>query len=211
MSEERASDDGTNTEEEANTDGGTDDPPEAPRMGDLLEELQELEDTVDSPEEREQVRETMRMAMDVQQSSVFGRIVKGFGIRDLAQAFMGSLVFGIPMFVEGGTNEVGEFIAGSFVAGVPVYLLATHVFVLGLVIGILYVADIQDVRIYNPILGIVPRRLVGVLGISLVTATVVMTMWGRIAWSDPLLAFSQVSVAYVPMSLGAALGDIIPD
>lgn len=198
--------------ERVDTDGGADDePPEAPQMGDLLEELQELEDTVDSPEERRQVRETMRLAMEVRQPSVFGRIVKGFGLRDMAQAFVGALVFGIPMFVEGGTYEVGQFIAETFVGGVPIYLLGTHLFVLGLVIGILYVADIQDVQIQNPIFGLVPRRLVGILGVSLLTALLVMTLWGRVPWDDPLLAFSQASVAYVPMSLGAALGDIIPD
>lgn len=177
-----------------------------PRMADLFDELQELEETVDSPEERAQVRETMRMAMEVQQPGVFGRIVKGFDTDDAAQALLGALLFGIPMFVEGGTFEVGAFIETH-----PVYLLATHLFALGLVIGILYVADIQDVRIQNPIFGVIPRRLVGVIGISLGTALVMMTVWGRIDWADPWLAFCQASVAYVPMSIGASLGDIIPD
>jgi len=176
-----------------------------PRMADLFEELQQLEDAVDSEAEREQVREAMRMAVEVQQRGVFGRIVRGFDTGDAAQALLGALLFGIPMFVEGGTTEVGLFIANR-----PLFLAGTHLFVLGLVIGILYVADIQDVRIQNPIFGFVPRRLLGIRGISFGTALLMMTLWGVVDWTDPLPAIGAVTVAHVPMSIGAALGDILP-
>jgi uncharacterized membrane protein len=176
-----------------------------PEMADLYEELQELAETVDSPAEREQVEETIRLAMEVNSPGVFGKVIRGFDRADAAEALLGALLFGIPMFVEGGTQEVGTFIATN-----PLYLLVTHLFTLGLVVGILYVADIQDVRIVHRILGVVPRRLVGVLGIALVTAVLMMTVWGRVDWADPWLAFCQVTVAYVPMSIGAALGDILP-
>jgi uncharacterized membrane protein len=179
---------------------------DAPRMADLYDDLRELEETVDSSEEREQVRETIRTALEVRnQPGVFGRIVKGFGLDDAAQALLGALLFGIPMFVEGGTTEIGAYLATR-----PVHLVGTHAAVLGLIIGILYVADIQDVRIQNPIFGIVPRRLVGVLTISFLTALVVMVGWGVTDPAVPIRAFADATVAYVPMSIGAALGDIIP-
>jgi hypothetical protein len=49
-----------------------------------------------------------------------------------------------------------------------------------------------------------------VLGVSFVTALVMMTAWGRVAWGDPVLTFATVVAAFVPMSVGAALGDILP-
>ncbi|MFC7142194.1 DUF2391 family protein [Halosimplex aquaticum] len=174
-------------------------------MGDLFDELAELEETVDDHEEREQVRETMRMMMDVQEPAVFGRLVFGFDRSDAAEALLGSLLFGIPMFVEGGTEEVGLFIADR-----PLYFVLTNALTIALVIGILYVADFQDVRVHNPILGVLPRKFTGVLTIPLVTAVVVMTAWGRVDWAEPWLAVCQISVALVPMAIGSALGDLLP-
>lgn len=177
-----------------------------PRMADLYDDLRELEAAVDSKEEREQVRETIRTAMELRhQPGVFGRIVKGFGFDDAAQALLGALLFGIPMFVEGGTTEIGAYLSTR-----PVHLIGTHLAVLALIVGILYVADIQDVRIQNPIFGIVPRRLVGVLTISFLTALIVMVGWGVTDPGTPVRAFADATVAYVPMSIGAALGDLIP-
>jgi len=44
---------------------------------------------------------------------VFGRTVIGFDRTDLSEALLGSVLFGIPMMVEGGTQEVGEFSRGD--------------------------------------------------------------------------------------------------
>ena len=160
----------------------------------LFEELEALERTVESPEAREQLRNVMRVALeDSREGGVFGRVVRGFDRGDLMESLLGSVLFGIPMFVEGGTGEVGAF-----------------AFAVSLVVGILYVADIQDVRIQNPILGVLPRRLVGVLGVSFLTAAILMTGWGRIEWGTPLVALANVAVAFVPMSVDGALGDISP-
>jgi len=182
------------------------DPDEDTDMGDLFDELEELEDIVQSDAAREQVRETMRVAMAASASaSPFGRVIRGFDRSDLAEAFLGSLLFGIPMAVEGGTQEVGEFLAPR-----PGFLGATVLSAVGLVIGIIYVADLQDVRVHRPILGFVPRRLVGVLGVSSLTAVLLLTGWGRIDWASPSLALANVAAAFVPMSIGAALGDLLP-
>jgi uncharacterized membrane protein len=147
----------------------------------------------------------MRMAVDVGTPDFFGQVIRGYDRADLAESLLGALLFGIPMFVEGGTNEVGAFVATH-----PLYLLGTHVLALAIVISIIYVADFQDVRVHRPFLGVVPRRLVGVMSVSFLTAVVMMTMWGRVSWTDPWLAISTISVAFVPMAIGAALGDILP-
>jgi uncharacterized membrane protein len=160
---------------------------------------------VDSPAEREQVREAIDTALDVESRSVFGRVIYGFDPADAAEAFLGAFLFGIPMFVEGGTQEVGAFMAAQ-----PLFFLLTNAIGVGLVVGILYVADIQDVRVAYRILGLVPRRLASVLLIAAGTAAVMMTIWGRVDWAAPWLTLCQISVAFVPMAVGAALGDILP-
>ncbi|WP_340101650.1 DUF2391 family protein [Salinibaculum salinum] len=176
-----------------------------PEMADLYAQLEDLEKMVDSQAAREHVRETMRMAVGVGTPGVFGQIIRGYDRADIAESVLGALLFGIPMFVEGGTNEVGEFVATN-----PLYFVGTHVLALGVVISIIYVADIQDVRVHRPIFGLVPRRLVGVMTVSFLIAVVMMTGWGRVSWTDPWVAVCTVSVAFVPMAIGAALGDILP-
>ena len=175
-------------------------------MGDLFDELQELEELVVSDAAREQVRETMRVAMEASAAaSPFGRVIRGFDRGDLAEALLGALLFGIPMAVEGGTQEVAVFLAGH-----PGALGATFCVAVGMVVGIVYVADIQDVRVHKPILGLLPRRLVGVVGVSFLTAVCLLTVWGRVDWGAPWLALANAVVAFVPMSIGAALGDLLP-
>jgi uncharacterized membrane protein len=193
-------------DDEAVETDATDGRAESADMGDLFDELEELEELVVGDAAREQVRETMRVAMEASASvGPFGRVIRGFDRGDLAEALLGSLLFGIPMAVEGGTQEVAVFLTSH-----PGALGVTFLFAVGMVIGIIYVADIQDVRVYKPILGLIPRRLVGVTGISFLTAVCLLTVWGRVDWATPWLALANVVVAFVPMSIGAALGDLLP-
>lgn len=184
--------------------GESESPPEEPDIEDLLEELEDLEESVDSPEEVEQVREAMRVARRVRKG-VFGRVIHGYDLGDVAESVLGALLFGIPMAVEGGTTEVGAF----FVTHPPL-LVATGAFAVLSTAGIIYVADFQDVRVRRQILGVVPRRLAGIVSISFLTAVGLLTAWGRVDWGEPLLALATVVVAFLPMSIGAALGDILP-
>ena len=78
------------------------------------------------------------------------------------------------------------------------------------VYGIIYVADIQHVEVVDPILGVIPRRFAGMVSIAFLAALVLMTAWGRVDWSEPAVALAQVSVMFVGMGIGAALGDILP-
>jgi uncharacterized membrane protein len=180
-------------------------------IGDLFDELEELEEIVDSDAERQQVREAMRAAAASQDddSAVFGRVIWGFDREDFAEAVLGALLFGIPMAVESGTVDAGLHIAQH-----PVYFVATLATAVSLVIGILYVADFQDVRIAHRILGIIPRRLAGVTMTALGTSVALLTAWGMVEWSsDPSVIWQSLcicSVAFVPMAIGAALGDILP-
>ena len=206
------SDPGADHEPGANARAGADadageaaDPPADPEIEDLLDELETLEETVDDPDEREQVRETMRMARRISTPRAFGRVIRGFDRHDAAEALVGSVVIGVPMLVEGGTLEVGAFLATHLWAFATT-LLGT----VGVVIGVLYVAEIQQVEIHRPLFGVIPRRLAGVLTISFATAFVLMTAWGRVSWTEPWLALCQIVVAFAPMALGGALGDILP-
>ncbi|MFB6111376.1 MAG: DUF2391 family protein [Halobacteriaceae archaeon] len=176
-----------------------------PSMADLIAELYELADEVDDPGEVERINETIELARDVERPGIFGRVIHGFDVADAAEAFLGALLFGIPMFVEGGTLEVGVALADT-----PVLLAGTVAATIAMVYGIIYIADIQDVRIVDPLLGILPRRLLGVLVIGFGTAVVVMTAWERVSWSEPTVAIAQCAVAGVPMVIGAALSDILP-
>lgn len=179
---------------------------ETPTVSELLDELEELEEMTDDPALLDHLDDLKELASTAQGGGTFGQVIYGFDRHDVAEAFLGSLIFGIPMAVEGGTNE-----AGAFVATHALNLVLSLVGTIVLVHGILYVAQFQDVRVANPILGVVPRRLVGVVCVAFITATVLLTLWGRIDWlTDPWLATCTVAVAAVPMSLGAALGDILP-
>jgi uncharacterized membrane protein len=175
-----------------------------PTLSDLLDELEALERTVDDPDERERVERAKLVAGHLQPGR-FGNVVVGFDRADAAEALLGALLFGVPMFVESGTLEVGAFVASN-----PAFLIGTLAASVALAVGILYVADFQDVRVHRPLLGFVPRRLAGILVISFVTAAVAMTAWGRLDWARPWLAFCQVTVAFLPMTIGAALGDLLP-
>ncbi len=178
----------------------------------LFDELEELESLVDSEAERRQVREAMQAATAAQDSepAVFGRVIWGFDREDLAESLLGSLLFGIPMAVEGGTVDAGRHIAQH-----PLYFAGTIGTAVAMVVGILYVADFQDVRVKDRILGLVPRRLAGVTLTALGSAVALLTAWGLVDWSttDPALVWESIcvcSVAFVPMAIGAALGDILP-
>lgn len=173
---------------------------------DLLEELEDLRELADTPEEREQLEETLEVARAVTRRGRFRRVVGQFGPGDAAESLLGSLLFGIPMAVEGGTTEVAAFLAPR-----PMLLAGNVLAALGVVAGLLYLADLRDVRVRDPLLGVLPRRFAGVVVVSALTAVALFSAWGRVSWSDPMTAIATAAVAFVPMSIGAALGDLLPE
>lgn len=176
-----------------------------PDIEDVLDELEELEEAVDSDAEREQVRETMRVARRASRPKPLGRIRDSFDTRDLGEALVGSFVFGMPMIVEGGTYEIGAHVAER-----PPAIVATAGFGLLLVLGILWAAEFEKVEA-DFVLGFVPVRLIGIVGVAVTTATVLMTLWGTVDWGRPVVAGSQTLVAAIVMAVGASLGDVLPE
>ena len=177
-------------------------------VDDLLDELEALELAVadEDQETQSRVRESIRMARRIDETPpVFGRVIRGFDRHDAAEALVGSVVFGIPMAIEGGTLE-----AGAYLAGHPLLFVGTLLGGLAIVGGLLYVAEIQDVRVIDPFFGVIPRRPAGLLTIAALTAFAMMTGWGRVDWAEPWVALCQTGVCFVGMSIGGALGDILP-
>lgn len=172
---------------------------------DVRTRLQQLEETVDAPHERREVRRTIRLVDKLPGESVRDGIRK-FTRRDIAEAFVGSILISLPLLVEDGIFDI----AAHFVA-TPAFALLNVLFVVGMTTGLLYYADFRDVVVNRPIFGIFPRRLTAVLFISFLTATFMMTVWGRVGgWEDPAIALARISVIWAAASFGAALGDILP-
>ncbi|GGM63749.1 putative membrane protein [Halarchaeum rubridurum] len=187
------------------SDAATDGDDDGADVSDLMDDLEELEAHVESEAGREAVAEAMATASELGHRGTFGRVIRGFDRTDAAEAALGSVLFAMPMVVEGGTRDVGVYIA-SHVGGLAGTLAAT----VAMVYGILYVADIQDVRVKDPILGFLPRRLAGVVTISLGITALIFTGWGQVDWGDPWVAACVIAVAWAPTAIGAALGDILP-
>ncbi|KPN31632.1 hypothetical protein SY89_02381 [Halolamina pelagica] len=181
---------------------------EEPDVDDLLDELEALELAVADEDEDTQsrVRDTIRMARRIDETPpVFGRVIRGFDRHDAAEALVGSVVFGIPMAIEGGTLEAGEYLALH-----PLYFVGTVLSGIAIVAGLLYVAEIQDVRVVDPYFGVIPRRPAGLLTIAALAAFAMMTGWGRVDWTEPWVALCQTAICFVGMAIGGALGDILP-
>lgn len=172
----------------------------------VLEHLEDLENTVDDPEERKEVRRAINL---VESLPLTGKIEK-YTTRDMAQAFVGSILFSVPLLVEGGVGEIAAHFLESTPGGVPVFFVGNIVFSVFLTGALLYWADIRDVRVHKPIFGVIPRRLLGVLVIAFLTSMFTMTLWGRVDWSEPVVALSRVSVVWTVGAFGGALGDILP-
>ena len=183
----------------------SEDPPPEVSVDDLLEQLETLEETVDAPEERAEVRRSIQYARRLTDGRLFGRVITEFTRKDKAEAFVGSVLVGLPLLVEDGVLEIGEHLAAH-----PPYFVANLAFAVALVVGIVYVAGFQDVRIRDPYLGVLPRRPVWVLAIAFVTAAALMTLWGRVTWDEPWVDLCRVSVIFTGMAVGGALGDILP-
>lgn len=174
-------------------------------IDDVYEQLETLEETVDTADERTEVRRTMRLVDRLSHNATVGKVITEFTRKDKAEAFVGSVVVGLPMLVEDGVTNIGAHLATH-----PALLLVNLLFTAALVVGILYVADFREVHINNPYFGVVPRRPVWVLLIAFATAAGLMTLWGRVTWDEPWLTLCQVSVVFTAMALGGSLGDILP-
>lgn len=175
---------------------------------DVLAKLDRLEASVSSSEERQQVQRTRRMLERVPG----GKRIQKYTSRDIAEGFVGGIIFALPLLVEGGVFEIAEWFATATLGPVPIFLLLNIFLIIGLTIGLLYYTDIRNIRVTNPIFGVIPRRLVGVLSISFLVAGGSMLLWGRLHLEDPtpFEAFARITVVWAASAFGATLGDILP-
>ena len=131
--------------------------------------------------------------------------------RDAAEAFVGSVIFASPLLVEDGVFDIAAHLFGSTVAGVPIYLLANTLFVVVLTYALLEWTgrNQQETTVF---LRSLPVRVVMILVVSFVVATLLMTFWGRVnGWTSPIAAIARITVIWTVGSIGAALGDILSD
>ncbi len=181
--------------------------PEDVDIDDVLEQLGDLKQKVDEDEEKVEVHRTIRMVEQLP----FGKKVERYTTRDVAQSFVGSIIISLPLLVEDGVYDIGDHFLDVTLSGLPVFLIGNAVFIVLMTAGLLYWSDIRDVRVHRPLFGVIPRRLLGVLVISFFTATLAMTLWGRVEnWQDPSVAVARISVIWAAAAFGAALGDILP-
>lgn len=167
--------------------------------------LAELEETVDDPAERREVRDALDL-VDALPSLGVREQIRKFTRRDVAESFVGSTLVSLPLLVEDGVFDIAAFFLER-----PTLFLVDAVSIVLLVVVLLYVADFREVHVNRPILGVVPRRLVSVLLVAFVSAAFTMTLWGRVGgWTDPLVALSRIFVVWNVAAFGAGLSDILP-
>lgn len=105
------------------------DPSKPIEIADVVDQLDTLDVTVDTPEEHQEIERAKTM---VQQLSVgvFGERIRKYMTRDMAEAFVGRIVFLIPLLVEDGVYEIVEHFLTVSVGGWPVLLLGNTAFVI---------------------------------------------------------------------------------
>jgi len=185
--------------------------PAETEMDDVIEQLDELEQTVDSAEELRELND-VRLALERLPGGEFvEKRIERYTTRDVAESFVGSILVSLPLLVEDGVFAIADHFVGNTVAGIPLWLVGNAVFVTLVTWALLYWADFRVIAESDTVFGLIPYRVVGVLLISFGTAALLMTLWGRVGgWTDPLLALARISVVWTAAAFGAALGDILP-
>lgn len=179
-------------------------------MDEVMQELDELQSTIETPEQHDEFYDVLDALERLPGGHYVSNRIDRYTTRDVAEGFVGSILISLPLLVEDGVFDIANHFLSNTVAGVPVWLVANVGFVVLMTWGLLYWTDFRELHESNPIFGLVPRRLVGVLIISLITASMMMTMWGRATWDEPAVAFARISVIWTAAAFGAVLGDILP-
>ncbi len=177
-------------------------------IDEVLTQLDVLEETVSDDRERAEVQRVRSMLQYVPGTSTINKYTS----RDMGEAFVGGLVFSLPLLVEDGVFDIAAWFVTHTVGPIPIFFVANLVFVLLVTTGLLYAVDFREVVISEPIFGILPRRLVGVLVISFTCAAGMMFLWGRLHEGDPttLESLSRATIIWASAALGAVLADILP-
>jgi uncharacterized membrane protein len=192
------------------TRGSTGDEPTA-TIEDLFSDLRELTSASDDAVAHDEARDIKHLLLEAHERGLIDSGVRDLGARDVAEAFVGSVIFASPLLVEDGIFDIGDYLFEFTVAGVPVFLIANTLFVVFMTYALLQWTG-QDRDETHVLFGVVPVRLLTTLTVSFLVATVLMTVWGRVGgWESPLQALARINVIWTVGSLGAALGDILAD
>jgi uncharacterized membrane protein len=183
---------------------------DAALVASIYEEFDDLESVAGSAADRREVRTLRVQAVGAAAGRPLGRRIRKYTTRDVAEAFVGSVVFSIPFLVEDGVFDIAAYFLSFRIGQFPVFFTLNAAFVLGMVAALVYWAGPQDVTDTRPLFGVVPRRLIGISVVSFLTAAALMTTWGRVAWATPTVAVARISVVWTVASFGAALGDVLP-
>lgn len=180
-------------------------------LEEIVDRLQHLEASAEVSSNRQDIGQLRERTNEAAFDGPFGESIQKYTSRDVAEGFVGSIFFSIPLLVEDGVYDVAAFFLSFRLGIVPVFFLANTVFVFVMILGIVFWAGPQNVQMTRPIFGFIPRRLVGAAVVSFLTATALMTMWGRVEnWNDPVVALARISVLWTVAAFGASLGDVLP-
>lgn len=201
---------GTETEPSLDGDRGDGPAPDYVHVEDLHESLDELAAESESQATRREIHQTKQLIDQAAARGLIESSVRPLRSRDAAEALVGSIVFASPLLVEGGVFDIADHLVTTTVLSVPLFLLANAIFVVAMTTGLVQWTG-RDRDETSHIFGVVPTRVVMILAIAFVTSSLLMTVWGRVSWSDPVTALGRVSVLWSVGALGAALGDILSE
>ena len=165
-------------------------------LDELIEDLEELEQEVVSPEDRRTLRRTRRLV---------GRLTpqRSFGLDDVAQQIVGGFILSAPFIV---TEEVWTLAAGMDY----IQWGATVLIVFAIGYGALYkTSDVREAEVEAGIGGFVPYRFISLMVIafsSVVILTVVFGIPGTFG-ASALTTAKAVTIGAVFSVVGAATAD----
>jgi len=157
------------------------------------------------------VRQTISLVERMPRTGALAERIAKYTTRDLAESFVGAVLFALPLLAEGGVFDIAAWFAATTVAGVPVLLLGHVGFGFLATAALLYYADFRQIAIRHPIFGVIPRRYAGVPLVSLATASAMLLFWGRLHEGDPtaLERAGRLAAVWAAAAFGAGLGDIL--
>lgn len=173
-----------------------------------IAELEQLEEQVSDSRRQEELRRVQDMLERVPGT----KQIHKYTSRDIGEAFVGGLLFSLPLLVEDGVFDIAAWFVSIWLGPLPILLLANAVFVAVVTTKLLYAVDFREVVIHRPLFGFLPRRLVGIIVISFSTAFGMTLLWGRLHEGDPthLEALARVTVIWTAAAIGAVLADVLP-
>lgn len=190
--------------------------PGCPSDVELVTELHHQLDALDSVAAESSVKQQIRAVTRRTETAIhpdrwFDARIRKYTSRDMAEAFVGSVFFSIPLLVEDGVFDVADYFLSFRIGEFPIFFILNAAFVVASVAMLVYWAGPQNVDVTRPLFGIIPRRLLGITVVSFLTVAALMTMYGRVGnWADPIVAIARISAVWTVAAFGAALGDILP-